>query len=393
MKKNRYIKRIEAGLVSFKNSAVPVLSKKAVLKIRGRRITYRPAAAAVILAVILIIAAVFASFTAGGTADVSIAFDTNDGCKTLQSGSNIIAYSNRGASAVDSKGRIKWNIEKELSQPMAETEGSYLLLADLAGNHYAASYKNGKLQNEYKLGSDIISGKITKNGYAVFATDTDGYKGRVTVFNSRGREIYVWNSGSGYVTDVAATDNGRYIAVAQLVTSGGDTDTKIQIIDTGKGEVIASADRAGEVTASVRFASANKLVAVTDSHIAAYSRGGKQLFDISLTGKNPSLYCIGGDDRIGVVTVDNKGNSVLEMYSYSGKLKGSYTASGDIRAIDVRGRGAAVVEQKGIVRVTARGKGKAAVTVEHDIKNIGLFPGGRRALVIGTSQAECLTLR
>ena len=393
MKKNRYIKRIEAGLVSFKNSAVPVLSKKAVLKIRGRRITYRPAAAAVILAVILIIAAVFASFTAGGTADVSIAFDTNDGCKILQSGSNIIAYSNRGASAVDSKGRIKWNIEKEFSQPMAETEGSYLLLADLAGNHYAASYKNGKLQNEYKLGSDIISGKITKNGYAVFATDTDGYKGRVTVFNSRGREIYVWNSGSGYVTDVAATDNGRYIAVAQLVTSGGDTDTKIQIIDTGKGEVIASADRAGEVTASVRFASANKLVAVTDSHIAAYSRGGKQLFDISLTGKNPSLYCIGGDDRIGVVTVDNKGNSVLEMYSYSGKLKGSYTASGDIRAIDVRGRGAAVVEQKGIVRVTERGKGKAAVTVEHDIKNIGLFPGGRRVLVIGTSQAECLTLR
>ena len=147
------------------------------------------------------------------------------------------------------------------------------------------------------------------------------------------------------------------------------------------------------MTASVRFASANKLVAVTDSHIAAYSRGGKQLFDISLTGKNPSLYCIGGDDRIGVVTVDNKGNSVLEMYSYSGKLKGSYTASGDIRAIDVRGRGAAVVEQKGIVRVTERGKGKAAVTVEHDIKNIGLFPGGRRVLVIGTSQAECLTLR
>ena len=132
---------------------------------------------------------------------------------------------------------------------------------------------------------------------------------------------------------------------------------------------------------------------MTDNHVAAYSRGGKQIFDISLSGKNPSLYSLDSRDRLAVVTLDNRGNNLLELYSYSGKLKACYTASGDIRAMDVRGRTAVSVEQRGIVRVSARGKGRSAVSVNHDIKNIGLFPGGKRALVIGTSQSECISVR
>lgn len=393
MMKNRYIERIKIGFMRLKDNAAAVLSKTAVMKIRGRKIVYRPMSLAVVLISVLVLTAIISMLGSAGTKSVDLAFGTDYGYKTLQSGSNIIAYCNRGMAAVNAKGGIEWRVEKELSEPMAEAGGSYILLADLAGNHFAASYKNGKLQNEYKLGSDIISGKITKSGYAVFATDTDGYKGRVTVFNRRGKEIYVWNSGSGYITDAAITDNGRYIAVSQLVTGGGDTDTRIQIIDTGKGETVASIDRAGEVTAELKFLSPNRLIAVTDNHVAAYSRGGKQIFDISLSGKNPSLYSLDSRDRLAVVTLDNRGNNLLELYSYSGKLKACYTASGDIRAMDVRGRTAVSVEQRGIVRVSARGKGRSAVSVNHDIKNIGLFPGGKRALVIGTSQSECISVR
>lgn len=390
--KNKYINKIKNAEVVTKKIN-EIFSITATVKIRGKRFTFRPVAVAAILAVIVLIAAIVSSIGSSGTKSVDLGFGAEVSCKLLKSDKNIIAYCNRGAAAVNSKGKIKWKVEKELSEPLGESGGKYFLLADLAGNHFAASYKNGKLMNEYKSGSDIISAKITESGFAAIATDTDGYKGKVTVFNKRGREIYAWNSGSGYITDIALSDNGRYLAVAQLITENGLTDGKVQIIDTSKGETISVAERNGEMPVEVKFVSSNKLVVVTDNHIAAYNRGGKQLFDVSLAGKNPSLYSLNSDDMIGVVTFDNKGNNLLELYSLGGKFKGAYTASGDIRVIDVSGRRAAVAEQKGIVRVTSHGKGKKPVSVEHDIKGFVLFPGGKRAFVTGTSQSECLSLK
>ena len=178
--------------------------------------------------------------------------------------------------------------------------------------------------------------------------------------------------------------------MAQLLTSNGAADTKIQIIDTRRGEVIATADRSGELAAEIKFVDSNKLTVVTDSCISAYDRKGNQLFDISLAGKRASLYSLDSDECIAVVTMDNRGNHVLEMYSYSGKFLGSYMAGSEIRAVAARDGFVIVVEQKGIVRVNLRGKQKAAVNVEHDIKSICCFDGGKRIIAIGSSQAETL---
>lgn len=393
MRKNKYIQSLPETAEVLKKQTRALMSKTAVLKIRGKRFVLRPFTLAVFVAVIILLICIISAFTSSGTAAVELPFDISGGSRTLASGKGVIAYCNRGAAEIDKRGKVKWTVEKELSEPMAETEGKYFIIADLAGNHYAGSYKNGKLVCEYMTESDIISVKITKDGYAAIASDTDGYKGKVRVYNKHGRETYVWNSGSGYITDIALSENGRYLAVAQLVTSEGACDTRLQIIDTGKGEVIGTADRGGEVGAELKFTSSNKAVMVTDSHIVSYNLKGKQLFDVSLAGKTPSLYSLDSDERIAVVTVDNRGNNVLELYSYSGKKKAAYTAEGDIRALSVRGKSAAVAEQKGLVRVTSGGKGKKPFSVDHDVKCIGLYSGGKRTLVVGTSQGECISLR
>ena len=370
------------------------ISKKTVsVTVKGKKYSVAPVKAAVFVAAFIIIVCFIwnAIFTGRNAQNIDISFETGNGYNAVSAEDSVILYNNRGASAVAANGKTKWQIQEELSEPLLEIADEFVLLADLAGNHRAASYKNGTLHKEYILGNDIISAKITANGCAAFATDTDGYKAKVTVFNKRGREIYAWNSGSGYVTDIELSENGRYLIAAQLVTDGEEAVTRLQFIDTSRGEVINSIERTGEVCSELRFVDDNRLIYISDSHIAGYTKKGKQRFEVSLVGKTPSLYDI-GKKGIAVATVDGRGNTVLELYSLSGRLRGSYLVTGDVRTLAADGRGAVFAEQSGITRVNVSGKVRGFIKPEHDIGDIGVYSGGR-ILAVGANYAEVITLK
>ncbi len=368
---------------------------KATLKLAGKRHTIYPVKLLVFLVAVIVAVSAVASTLLHriGVSHLEIGFESGNEYKTKVIGSDVLMYNNRGAKAINQRGETEWEIERAMSEPIAEVSGDYVLMYDLSGNHFASSYKNGKLKHEFVMENDIISAKITDRGFCVFATDTDGYKGRAVVYNKRGKEIYQWNSGSGYITDVDITENGRYLAVAQLISEGDSADTKIQFIDTRRGEVVATAERSDEVVVNLKFISGSKLIAVTDKHILGLGTNGRNKFEISLIGRGPSLYNIDSDNTIAVVTQGSSGNSVLELYSVSGRLRGEYTATGDIRALSVSGRGAVVAQQKGVTRVSGSGKEKSIVNVSHDVKSLGYFGKGKRALVIGSAQAEVVSVK
>ena len=395
MKNNIYINKIKEYLQGLWKSFSVVLDKPASVKTKKRTYVVYPVKILVFLVAVIIAVSVIAALFSGGgnSGKVDIPFEAGSPYRVYPADNDVMVYNNQGVKVIDEKGRIKWETDVALSEPLADAAKDYALFCDLGGNHYAASYKNGDKVFEYNLGSDIISAKITKKGYAAFATDTDGYKGRVTVFNKRGRELYVWNSGSGYITDVDLTDNGRYIAVAQLVDDGEEASTKIQFIDTRRGEVIGTAERKGELAVNLKFVSDNKLIAVTDSNISGYNKKGKELFCISLMGKSPSSYSIDSDKLIAVMTIDNRGNTVTEMYNYSGKFCGAYTATGAIRHIAVSGRRLIIAEQRGLVSVNSRGKEKGVLPIEHDVIALGGYSSGKSALVIGSMAAEVMKIK
>ena len=392
MKHREHKQSKTAGIGRLADYVMHAADRSAVVKIGGKSFVWRPFRLLLALLAVLAVVWIIVFVLSFGTdmRNVNVEFESGSVYSATPAGDKAAMYNNRGVKLINSRGKVTETISEAMSQPLVEAEGDYMLLADLSGNHFAAGYKNGKQICKYNIERDIISAKITSDGYAAIASDTDGYKGRVTVYNNRGSELYSWNSGSGYISDIAITDNGRYLAVAQLLTSSGAADTKIQIIDTRRGETVASVDRVDETAAEIKFENSNKLTVVTDSHISAYDRKGNQLFDISLAGKRASLYSLDSEDCIAVVTMDNRGNHVLEMYSYSGKLLGSYMAGSEIRAVAARDRYVIVVEQKGIVRVNLRGKQKATVNVEHDIKSVCCFDGGKRIIAVGSSQAETL---
>ena len=394
--KNKYFEKVSDFYKDkIKPTVDSVLNKTAVLRTGKRKITYYPFKILGAILCFVVCISLIASLFSGviGHKDIDVSFEYGNVYKAMNIGKDILIYNNKNVKALSDKGKTLWQVNETLSEPLADVGGKYFLLMDLAGNHYAKSFKNGKVVNEYNLGNDIISGKITKKGYAVFATDTDGYKGKVSLYNKRGREIYVWNSGSGYITDVDITDNGRYLAVAQLLTDEGIVNSRIQIIDTGRGEVISSIDRSGEAVVEVKYNSSENLIVVTDNCISGYSKKGKEKFSVSLDGKDAKYYNIDSNKMIGINVIDNRGNSVLELYNMSGKLKGKYVATGDIHAFSMQGKSSVVVEQRGVVRVNGRGKERKVVGIDHDVKDVGYFANGKKALAIGASSAEIISVK
>lgn len=381
---NKHIKRINA-----------LLNKTAEISLSGRKRVIYPVKiiSFAVISVIVLSFIISFIFSAKGTDNVNIGFEMGNDYKATAAGTTVALSNNRGVTGIADNGKIKWRIEKALSEPTLDTRGEYLLLYDMEGKHFAASYKNGKQKNEYNIENDIISAKITHRGYAAFATETDGYKGRVVVFDKKGKLKFEWKNGGGYISDIDITENGKYLAVAQF--SAGETEivSKINFIDTVRGDIIGSVERPNEIIANIKFFNPDKLIVMTDSNMIGYNHKGKELFVTSLVGKSPTFYDLRSDKLIGIVTHDNRGNSVLEFYSMGGKLRSSYVASGEIRGLSVRGNTAIIADRNGVVRVSASGRAKSVKQISHDIKDIELFESSNRALVVGAAQAEVMGVR
>ncbi|MEG1442415.1 MAG: DUF5711 family protein, partial [Oscillospiraceae bacterium] len=210
-------------------------------------------------------------------------------------GDDVLLLSNKGLTAIDRSGKKKWKVEAQLTSPLIDIDEKYILIADLDGNNYTATYKDGKIQHEFKVQNDIISAKVNKSGNTAIATEEAGYKGMVSVFNNRGDNIYTWHSGEGYIVDVDISDNSRYLAVSQMMSDGDEVYSRIQFIDIFRGEIVSTAFCESALVANITFDKNDDVVAVSDKNVVGYTKKGKQRFDINLAGKKTTNFILGND--------------------------------------------------------------------------------------------------
>ncbi len=371
------------------------MNRNARLTLKGKSWNFRPIRLGVmvlggLLALVILVQLLLIPVRRPKTVDM--AFEAGGNYTMLPMGNHILMYNNQHLWEVNTRGKTVWSTDIAMSHPIVETAKDFILLSDLGGKNDSALYRDGKKIRDYNLDNDIISAKVTPKGWTVFATATLGYKGRVVVFDKRGKERFSWNSGEGYILDVAMTDSGRYLAVAQLSSDGTQADSKIQFIDMNRKKVVATAEREGTVISQLRF-SKDRLLAVSESELCGFKTNGKLTFEVSFLGKNPSKYDISSDEVLAFVTTDNRGNAVLELYNTDGKLKGQYRADANITNLSVFEDMVVIAKQREILSISPRGKLKKTATADLDIKSLGLFGDGHTALAAGNTHAYIVRMR
>lgn len=366
------------NLLEWTNTAETVSFKGKTVRIKPGRVMIVVAALLVLITVITGIMGLLSD----KVKEVNVNIETGGDYTIVQSGNDLILYNKQHMMAVNDKGKMLWKTDTAMSQPVVQSSGSYVLAYDLGGKNYAALYKNGKLVNEFNIGNDIISAKVNKNGDTVFATDTVGYKGNVKVYDKKGNERLSWNSGDGYILDVALKSGGRQLAVAQFRSDAETAESCVQFIDITRKKLISSVRRAESIISEIRYCG-GKLIAVSDNEMCGISASGRVSGVVSFAGKKPGKYSIANDSLFAFVTEDNRGNTVLELYSAGGRQKGRYQADAPINNFDVCGSVVVAARRSDVMCISSSGKLKKSVSAGSDIKSIGVFKNGKTALVIG----------
>ncbi len=241
-------------------------------------------------------------------------------------------------------GNEEKKLEIQISNPIFNSENRYLAIAEKKGKKlYLITDKD--ISWEAATEGNIAQIHVNKNGYvAVVITDTIN-KTVVVMYNPEGKEIFKTYLSSTRTADVAISNDDKYLAIAEVDTSGTIIQSNIKIISIEK----ASNDPTNSIEhtyqgepdkliTNIKYQDNNKLICMyTDSihvieknedSILANNENKKIIFQsieltnhaINIEEKSTGLFT--ADSIVNIINVDNKG---IKEYTVDAVEKDIYT--------------------------------------------------------------------
>lgn len=133
----------------------------------------------------------------------------------------------------DSTGNEEKKLEIQVSNPVFDSANRFLVVAEKKGKKlYLITDKDITWETEVE--GNISQVHVNKNGYvAVVITDTS-YKTIITMYNPEGKEMFKTYLSSTRTADVAISNDNKYLAIAEVDTSGTIIQSNIKIISIEK---------------------------------------------------------------------------------------------------------------------------------------------------------------
>ena len=183
--------------------------------------------------------------------------------------SRLAVVSSSGLQLLDENGKTVLHEIFTLSQPGISVGGERVCAYDIGGTTLCvADFKGNKTDIEPP--GEIISADLSDSGYLAVCSDAAGYKGAVTVYDTSGKAVYVWYSGTGYLVRAAVSPDGKYLAALCLQDSGSIVHTFSLTSEAERG----SAACADELFADL-FWRGGKVCCVSQTRLAFFDDAAK----------------------------------------------------------------------------------------------------------------------
>lgn len=319
---------------------------------------------------------------------VRLNFETGMDYDMVTYGKNMLLVNNEGIFAVDMSGREVWSVVSATTSPMVCVKNDYILLCDMNGKTIK-TFEKEKTVAQIQTENEILCAKVNKNGYVAVATGELGYKGLVTLFSKDGDELFKWHSGGGYIGDIDISSKNK-IAVSQIVTNKEKVYSRIMVIDPASNEEPVCIAELEGVVMKLNYRANQALIAVCENGLYGFKKSGKQYFAVSFEGRTPIGCNIENEDNMVISFDSGLNNTILESYSASGKLRGSYSSDNEVKAFDVNGECIVAVSQGSIVKLNPKGNVKKEISLSRDVQEIRIFSSRDRFLSLGGSSAEII---
>ena len=175
--------------------------------------------------------------------------------------------------AYTSSAKKEYEVEVVISDALYASNNRYLAIAERNGKAlYFISDGNVLWQKE--VDGQISSVKVNKNGYVSVIILGSTYKAVVTTYNPTGKELFKSYLSSTTAIDTAISNDNKYLAIAEINTSGTLIQSNIKIISVEKAQndpinsVVSTYNAPNDtLITSIQYHDKNKLVILTHNGI------------------------------------------------------------------------------------------------------------------------------
>lgn len=222
------------------------------------------------------------------------------------------------------RGGIEWAETYEMTQPLTDTCGNYIVVADLKGSDVYIFDQTG-LVNRITVEHPILDVEVSEQGVVAAATN-DGASNYIEVLDKEGNNLITAKSvfaSSGYLTDISLSENGSSLAAAFIYVSEGTLESKVVFYDfSGTGEITGGFNQYKDmVVTNVEFLNSNTVCAVADGALTFYKVSSTPSIiheEMNLNFEIQSLFF--SKNKVGLVVEDESSSNsyTIKVYNAQG---------------------------------------------------------------------------
>lgn len=169
-------------------------------------------------------------------------------------------------------GNEEKTLEIQVSNPIFSSANRFLAIAENKGRKFYV-ITDKEISWEAEVEGNIAQVHVNKNGYvAVVIVDTS-YKSVIKMYNPQGKEMFNTYLSSTRAVDVSISNDNKYLAIAEVDTSGSiiQSDVKVISIDKASTDPTNSLENtykseSNKLITNIKYQDKNKLVCMyTDS--------------------------------------------------------------------------------------------------------------------------------
>ncbi len=253
------------------------------------------------------------------------------------SGSKVISVKTKGdknflltdshLSGYNQKGKTFVEYQHSFGSPVLETSAERCLVFNRESTGYSVSNNREKIR-EGNLKNAIYCGAISDSGTTAFATKSSGYAAEVVVFKKNMTQIFSWYLIEGFVSDIALSNDGKYIAVAVLKVKNGVFSSEITCFKVSEEEAIYTKTFDNSYVRKLETVNSRQFVAVTDNSVV-FADFKKDISSVPTeTELSPSvikqidntLLVVYSENSVARIVTYNPKGEVIYDFEYSGLI-------------------------------------------------------------------------
>ena len=130
-------------------------------------------------------------------------------------------------------GNSEAELDIQISNPLFKSANRFLAIAESQGQKFYL-IEDKEIKWEAEVEGNIAQINVNKNGYVAVAITGTSYKTVVAMYSPEGKELFKTYLSSSRAVDITISNDNKYLAIAEIDTSGTIIKSSIKVISIEK---------------------------------------------------------------------------------------------------------------------------------------------------------------